>query len=459
MVVKARSEELEDGHHRRHAVPRSDHAAWEPAPNRPDPVDVIEAQNRRRLPELVPVRIGRMIENPFSFLRGAALVMAHDLATTPDTGLTVQVCGDAHLANFGIFASPERALLFDVNDFDETDAGPWEWDVKRLCASAAVLARVSGRPVADQVDSARAGAFAYRRHLAEYAAMPELDLWYDRVDAEHAVRLVAAAGVRARSQVKAELRAVRHHTAEAALPGLTALAPDGSRRIVDHPPLVSHDTVDGHGKLLHSVLAGYLATLEDDRQSLVGRYEVVDFALKAVGVGSVGTRCYIALLLDKTGQPLLLQVKEADASALSQVGAAVPVPHRSRGGTEGRRVVEGQRRMQAASDLFLGWVAAEGVDYYLRQLRDMKGSIDATALDGVGLTDYAELCGWVLARAHARSAGASTAARISGYLGGSTAFEDALGAFGVAYAEQTERDHKALVAAVRKGRLPADPGV
>ena len=383
--------------------------------------------------------------------------MAHDLATTPDTGLTVQVCGDAHLANFGMFASPERALLFDVNDFDETDAGPWEWDVKRLSASVAVLSRVSGRPPADQHEAARSAASAYRRHMAEYAAMSELGVWYSRVDAEHAGRLVASAGAAARSEVHAELRAARHHTAEAVLPGLTALAPDGSRGIVDHPPLVSHHGVDTHGKLLPAVLAGYLSTLEDDRRALVGRYEVVDFALKVVGVGSVGTRCFIALLLDETGQPLLLQVKEADVSALAQVGAAVPVPHRQRGpGPEGRRVVEGQRRMQAASDLFLGWAADEGVDYYVRQLRDMKGSIDATALDGAGLADYAALCGWVLARAHARSAGAATAARIAGYLGGSSAFEDAVGAFAVAYAEQTERDHEALVTAVKRGRLPAE---
>lgn len=400
-----------------------------------------------------------MVQNPFSFLRGAATVMAGDLATTPDTGLTVQVCGDAHLANFGIFASPERTLLFDVNDFDETDAGPWEWDVKRLCASVAVLTLVSGRGAADQVEAASAAAAAYRRHMAKYAVMSELDVWYDRVDADSAVRLVGAAGAGARSRVAADLRDIRHHTAEAAVPELTALAPDGSRRIVDHPPLVSHDTVDGHGHLLHSVLAGYLATLEDDRQALVGRYEVSDFALKVVGVGSVGTRCYIALLLDDTGRPLLLQVKEADASALSRVGAAAPVPHRSGGGTQGRRVVEGQRRMQSASDLFLGWADAEGVDYYIRQLRDMKGSIDAGSLDSAGLADYAELCGWVLARAHARSAGASTAARIAGYVGGSTAFEEALGAFAAAYAVQTERDHAALVTAVRQGRLPAEAGV
>ncbi|HMK98748.1 MAG TPA: DUF2252 domain-containing protein [Acidimicrobiales bacterium] len=459
MVTEARSEELADGRHRRHVVPRSDHAGWEPLPNRPDPVAIIEAQNKSRLPALVPVRIGRMIESPFAFLRGAALVMAHDLATTPDAGFTVQICGDAHMANFGLFASPERVLLFDVNDFDETDAGPWEWDVKRLCASAAVVARDAGRPPSDQQGAARAAAAAYRTHMAEYATMSELDLWYARVDAETAGRLIASADAAAKPAVQAELRAARHRTSASALPKLTELAPNGSPRIVDHPPLVSHEGVDKHGKLLEEVRSGYLAALDDARRALVGRFEAVDFALKVVGVGSVGTRCFIALLLDETEQPLLLQVKEADESAPAQAGAAVPRPGRRRGpGTQARRVVEGQHRMQAATDLFLGWSDAEGVDYYVRQLRDMKGSVDASALDKLVLVDYAGLCGWVLARAHARSAGAATAARIAGYLGSSDAFEDALANFALAYADQTERDHEALVAAVHAGRLPAETG-
>lgn len=460
MAGRARTEELAEGRHRRHAVARSDQGVWEPPPDRPDPVAVIEAQNHFRLPQLVPVRVGRMVENPFAFLRGSALVMAHDLATTADTGFTVQVCGDAHVANFGLFASPERRLLFDVNDFDETDAGPWEWDVKRLCASVAVVARLSAHAATGPQSAARAAASSYRMHMLEYAAMGELDLWYARVDAEVAGRILASAGQRARAEVRTELRAARRHTAQAALPGLTALAPDGSRRIVDHPPLVSHDCVEDHGKLLHAVMAGYLSSLTEDRRGLVGRFEIVDFALKVVGVGSVGTRCFIALLLDETQQPLLLQVKEAQASALAQVGAVVPVPGRHRGpGVEGWRVVDGQRRMQAASDLFLGWAGAEGVDYYVRQLRDMKGSIDAVSLPPAALADYAELCGWTLARAHARSAGAATAAHVAGYLGTSETFDDALASFALSYAEQTERDHEALVAAVKSGRLAAETGV
>ena len=460
MAVKARSEEVEEGRHRRHAVPRSDHGVWEPPPSRPDPVDVIEAQDRTRLPELVPVRIGRMVQSPFGFLRGAALVMAHDLTATPDTGFDVQVCGDAHVANFGLFASPEQTLLFDVNDFDETDVGPWEWDVKRLCTSAAVVARGAGRSTDDQLAAGRAGAASYRVHMTQFAAMGELDVWLSRVDAATAARVVGAAGSDAQAVVRTELRTAQRDTDVTFLPKLTALAPDGSRRIVDHPPLVSHDLVDAHRPLLQEVMVGYLPSLDDDRRALVGRFEVVDFALKAVGVGSVGTRCFIALLLDETDQPLLLQVKEAERSALAQVGAAVPVPgHPAVAGGEGRRVVDGQRRMQAATDVFLGWVGAEGIDYYVRRLRDHKAGVDAMSLSQRALLDYAGLCGWALARAHARSAGAASAARIAGYVGGSEAFDDALGAFSVAYAEQNDKDHDALVSAVKAGRLPAESGV
>jgi uncharacterized protein (DUF2252 family) len=400
-----------------------------------------------------------MAQSPFAFLRGAALVMAHDLASTPDTGIDVQVCGDAHLANFGLFALPEGSLLFDVDDFDETDVGPWEWDVKRLCASAAVAARVAGRGRADQEAAGRASASSYRKHMAVYAAMGELALWQERVDAQSVARVIAAPGTGARRQVRGEIRAAAHRNDVALLPELTALTPDGSRHIVDRPPVISHDFVDQHHRLLQEVMAGYLPSLEDDRRALVGRFEVADFALKVVGVGSVGTRCFIALLLDETGQPLLLQVKEAGRSALEQVGRAVPVPGRRRSpGAQGRRVVDGQRRLQAAPDLFLGWAAAEGFDYYVRRLRDHKGGVDVTGLGQDALVGYAAACGWVLARAHARSAGAGTAARIAGYVGGSEAFEDALGRFASAYAEQTERDHAALVGAVRAGRLPAEHG-
>ena len=464
MPGSARREEREDGRSRRHRLPRADQGGWEPPPGRPDPVAIIEAQNRDRIAELVPVRIGRMLESPFSFLRGAALVMAHDLASTPDTGLDVQVCGDAHLANFGIFASPERDLLFDVDDFDETDVGPWEWDVKRLCASAAVLSRSMGRPEADQRAAARAGAGAYRSWMDRYAEMGELELWYSRVDVDAAAKVIGTgagrAGRAARDEARAEVRAgaavARRDTAAAVLPKLAALAPDGTTRIVDHPPLVTHEGTGPDHELLRSVLAGYLASLEEDRRAVVGRFEVVDFARKVVGVGSVGTGCYLALLVDETGRPLLLQVKQALRSVLDEVGSAAHVPGRHRGpGAEGRRVVDGQRRMQAASDVFLGWAEAAGTDYHVRQLRDMRASVDPVRMSAGALADYVALCGWVLARAHARSAGAAGAARIAGYLGAGDAFDEALGSFAVAYADQTEADHAALVAAVDAGRLPA----
>ncbi|MDE3087033.1 MAG: DUF2252 domain-containing protein [Acidobacteriota bacterium] len=464
MPGSGREEEREDGRRRRHAVPRADQGVWEPPPGRLDPVAVVEAQNRSRIADLVALRVGRMAQSPFAFLRGAALVMAHDLAMTPDTGLDVQVCGDAHLANFGIFASPERALLFDVDDFDETDVGPWEWDVKRLCASAAVLSRHRGHPAPAQRAAAAAAASSYRSWMGRYASMGELDLWYSRVDVDAAARVIGAgAGRTARSEARAEVRAgaasARRDTAAAVLPKLAALAPDGSTRIVDHPPLVTHEGVDPHHELLHGVLAGYLASLEEDRRAVVGRFEVADFARKVVGVGSVGTGCYLALLLDETGRPLLLQVKEADRSALDQAGGAAHVPGRHRGpGAEGRRVVDGQRRMQAASDPFLGWAHAGGTDFHVRQLRDMRASIDPGSMSAGALADYAALCGWVLARGHARSTGAAGAARIAGYLGSSDAFDQALGSFAVAYADQTEADHAALVTAVRAGRLPAFTG-
>lgn len=460
LSTKVRTEELADGRHRRHGVPRSDHAGWEPPPGRADPVALIEAQNAGRMAELVPVRIGRMLQSPLAFMRGAALIMAKDLLSTPDSGFTVQVCGDAHAANFGVFASSEGELVFDVDDFDETDAGAWEWDVKRLCASTAVVARQSGRSRGDQRDAAGAAARSYRTHMASLAAMGEIELWRARVEAATAARVLAGAGRADKARASAELRSAHRHTAERALPALTALAPDGSRQIVDHPPLVSHAAVDVHREVLEKVMAGYLASLQDDRKALVGRFEEADFALKVVGVGSVGTRCFIALLVDETGGPLLLQVKEAGASASAQAGAASAVPGRRPGpGHQGRRVVDGQRRMQAASDAFLGWAAVQGVDYHVRQLRDMQGSLDVSSLDQAGLVEYAGLCGWTLARGHARSAGAATAARVSGYLGSSDAFDEAVASFSLSYAEQNERDHEALCAAVRAGRLVAATGV
>jgi uncharacterized protein (DUF2252 family) len=413
----------------------------------------LDGQNRDRVADLVPVRWGRMLASPFAFLRGAAVVMAGDLATTPVSGITVQACGDAHVANFGVFASPERILLFDVNDFDETLPGPFEWDLKRLATSAVVVARGAGRDDAVGVDAARAAVRSYRHHMRRYAAMGVLDVWYSRVDADAAVRALGPA-----------LSEARRDTSRAALPKLTELTDDGARRIVDHPPLVTHDVGYDEAGTFRPLLRSYRQSLDDDRRVLLDRFTLVDVARKVVGVGSVGTRCYIALLTSDVGEPLFLQVKEADASVLAEpVGdtddgpaPAVPGWQTPRPGREGRRVVDGQKIMQAASDIFLGSAWWRGRDYYVRQLRDMKGTVDLAGLGARALVSYLELCGWTLARAHARS---GPAACIAGYVGGGDVFDDAISRFAVAYADQTEHDHALLVDAVRSGRVVATPGV
>ena len=366
----AENNDFRQGQAVRKSVPRKTHGEWQAPQDRPDPIAVLEAQNASRLPELVPVRWGRMLESPFAFLRGSAAVMAMDLASTAVTGITVQACGDAHIANFGLFASPERNLLFDVNDFDETDRGAWEWDVKRLATSAVVAGRDAGLRLADQREAALGAARSYRRHMKRFSQMSLMDVWYSRVDAEAAVKFFGSSG----APIKKSVDSARRHTSDAALPGLTELVADGTRHIVDHPPLVTHSGIDDHRPALRALFEGYLASLDDAHVALMHRFEVVDFALKVVGVGSVGTRCFIALLQSDLGDSLLLQVKEAEKSVLAPFTASTLLP-------EGRRVVAGQRLMQAATDIFLGWATSDGVDYYVRQLRDMKGSINVAALD------------------------------------------------------------------------------
>jgi uncharacterized protein (DUF2252 family) len=394
-----------------------------------------------------------MLESPFAFLRGSAALMAADLASTPVTGVMVQVCGDAHLANFGVFASPERNLLFDVNDFDETTTGPWEWDLKRLATSAVVAARVSGRSPQEQSDAARSAASSYRTRLEEYAGLGVLDTWYAKVDAGAAL---GAIGTKSATPAKTTIARARHATSEASLPKLTELTAQGQRRIVDHPPVVSHVGMDAHDAVLHQLLHRYRSSLEDERRVLLDRFEVVDFALKVVGVGSVGTRCFIALLVSELGDPLFLQVKEAEPSVLAAAMAPAPAPSAARRTSQGRRVVDGQRLMQAASDIFLGWVDSDGVDYYVRQLRDMKGAVDISALSAAGFVEYARICGWALARAHARS---GPAARVAGYAGTSGTLDEAITRFALAYADQTERDYALLTEAVHSGRIKASTGV
>ncbi len=401
----------------------------------------LEEQNRSRLPALVPLRWARTLPSPFTFLRGAAVVMASDLAGTPATGITVQACGDAHIANFGVFASPERNLLFDVTDFDETLRAPWEWDLKRLAASAVVAARAARLDERVGRAAAEAGVRAYRAGMARYAEETALGTWYARIDEETTRRLGRG---RSRTQLEALFASARDATSATALPALAKLTRAGNWRIVDHPPVVSHDGIDQYEAALRRAYATYRETLEDDRRLLLDRFEVRDFALKVVGVGSVGTRCFVALLVSDVEEPLFLQVKEAQRSVLA------PYAHADGTVREGRRVVTGQRLMQADSDIFLGWAEADGTDYYVRQLRDMKASADfATMRPGV-FHDYLRLCGATLARAHARS---GTAPEIAGYLGRGRGFDRAVTRFAVSYADQTTADHQALRDAVRTGRI------
>jgi uncharacterized protein (DUF2252 family) len=422
-------------------VPRAALAAWTPPADRADPVALLDAQNRNRIPELVPIRWARMVASPFAFLRGAAAVMAADLATTAVTGITVQLAGDAHIANFGVFASPERDLLFDVTDFDETHPGPWEWDVKRLTTSSVVAARDAGLGEAAARAAAEAGARAYRRAMRRFADRTVLETWYARVD-EEATRVLLKG--RSRAQLEKMFDTARSQTSTTALPKLVDLTRTGEWRIVDHPPVVSHVGMAPHEQGLRTLVETYRHSLEDDRRLLFGRFTVRDFALKVVGVGSVGTRCFVALLESDAGEPLFLQIKEAEASVLAPYTPAQP------GMRQGRRVVSGQRILQANSDIFLGWAEGEGIDYYVRQLRDMKGSANFAIMRSGVLSDFVTLCGETLARAHARS---GVAPEIAGYLGRGRRFDRALTEFAVAYADQTIRDHQALRDAVTTGRI------
>jgi uncharacterized protein (DUF2252 family) len=428
----------------RKAVPRSFHGPWRPPKDRPDPVSVLEAQAVTRVPELVPIRYGRMAASEFAFLRGAPAIMAADLASTPNTGLTVQLCGDAHLSNFGFYASPERALLFDLNDFDETLPGPFEWDVKRLAASVSVAARQNGFSESASRDAAQAGARAYREHMRELATRAELDVWYERVDTE-----VLLPEVRKRNRAEAEqvLAKARGRTSLQALEKLTEPGSDGEPRIKHDPPLLQPIGMRELG-IVQETYEDFLHSMQEDRRVLLERFRIVDAALKVVGVGSVGTRCFVALLVGTTvGDPLMLQIKEAEQSVL----AAHLGPSRHR--HQGERVVVGQRLLQAASDIFLGWATGPaGRFFYWRQLRDMKGSVEVERLDARMLLRYSELCGRTLARAHARS---GPRAEIAEYLGRGDAFDRAVASWAVAYGEQTHHDHEALLAAIAQGRVQA----
>jgi uncharacterized protein (DUF2252 family) len=450
------------GRARRAAAPRSSHG-YEPAKNRPDPIGLLEAQDDTRVPALVPIRYGRMLASPLAFYRGAAAVMASDLAPTQRSGIDVQLCGDAHLSNFGLFASPERRLMFDINDFDETLPGPWEWDLKRLVTSMVVAARARGFSARDQERIALATAAEYRTSMAQFAALGNLEVWYARVDVETLGPQVAAEiDTTTRKRARKLVAEARTRDNREALSKLTRLV-DGAPRIVSRPPLLvpvgelaegeRESTLTG----LRGLLRIYLRSLQPDRRVLLENYQVVDFARKVVGVGSVGTHAWIALLLGRDRQdPLFLQIKEARASVLE------PFVRASAYGNAGQRVVEGQRLMQAASDIFLGWlnvkqdIDGHRRDYYVRQLRDWKGSAETAAMTPDGMTAYGRLCAATLARAHARS---GDRVAIAAYLGAGDAFDRAITAFGIAYADQNERDHAALAAAVKTGRISAETGL
>ena len=464
----------------RQETPLPGHSGWSPAADRADPVALLEAQDLTREPDLVPVRHGRMMVSPFTFYRGAAKIMAADLASTPAAGLGAQLCGDAHLSNFGVYASPERTLVFDLNDFDETLPGPFEYDVKRMAASFVIAGRNNGYSAADTRAAAAASVRAYREAMAGFADMRTLDIWYAHLPEDALMTAVretvagttqTAKGKQGKKQAKAakkaaergEKMAAKARTRDSlqALSKLGELA-DGRYRIVSQPPVIipardlaaaSGISPDELGQVIRDQFRAYKATLQLDRRRLLEHFEIVDMARKVVGVGSVGTRAFIVLLQGRdAGDPLFLQIKEATASVLED-----HLPS-SRFAQPGERVVQGQRMMQAVSDIFLGWTKGAEQDryYYWRQLRDMKGSGDVESMSPAALAFYAGMCGWTLARAHARS---GDPVAIAAYLGSSDAFDQSVTGFSLRYADQNEQDFEAFIKAIRSGRLEAVEGV
>jgi uncharacterized protein (DUF2252 family) len=443
-AIRSREERLAAGRALRDSVPRRSHAGWTPSARRRDPIAILEKSNQDRLPELVPIRYGRMLRSPFTFLRGSAGLMAHDLATTPATGLRVQACGDCHLLNFGLFATPERNLVFDLNDFDETLPAPWEWDLKRLAVSFAVAARDNRLSDSKAREAVLECARAYRERLREYSRMSPLEIWYTRLDMKTLIAMAPDEKTKKNREDLAEK--ARQRVIENLFPKIAGKEA-GRHRIVDQPPVLYHVAEADIEERFREGLADYRLSLPDERRFLLDRYRLEDFALKVVGIGSVGTRCLIGLFFDEENHPLILQLKEACRSVLE------PYAGKSIYDNQGQRIVTGQRLMQSSSDIFLGWARGRrGRDFFVRQLRDMKMSAPVEGLTAVQLKSYAGFCGWTLARAHAKSGDAAT---ISGYLGKGDTYDQALGKFALAYADQNEQDHAALVKAVRSGRLKA----
>ena len=459
-VGRDRVERHEMGKALRKTAPRSSHGNWQPADDRPDPLDLLQEQDQGRIEKLLPIKYGRMVASPFAFLRGSAVIMASDLAETPVSGLNVILCGDAHLANFGLFASPERDLVFDINDFDEAYPGPWEWDLKRLAASVVVSGRENELSAKKCREIAVDATEIYRAAMARFAEASTLDMWYFHVEADSVKKVFEKSSKKGQKSAAKVIKKAQFRTQEETLDKLTFME-DGRRRIVSNPPLlvplreldekyvlqITEETVENNWNQ-------YLDSLPDERRFLLRRYRLVDAALRVGGVGSVGTRCFIALLEGHSNDDaLILQLKETGPSSLEAY-----LPEQENYTEHARRVVTGQRVIQATSDIFLGWHTSQqtNIKYYWRQLKDMKGSFDVATLDMEGFKTYIGVCAFTLARAHARTGDPSG---ISGYLGSNDTFAEAIADFAAAYADQTERDHQALATAVESGRIVAELGI
>lgn len=436
---------VDAGKAKRDAVPRDVHGSWKRSSSRVDPLAILRAADSGRLPELIPIRYGRMLQSPFAFYRGSAAVMAADLADTPVIEVTVQACGDCHLKNFGGFATPERNIVFDINDFDETLPAPWEWDVKRLATSFVLAARSNHLPDKEAEEFAVQCVRGYRKAIRQFSDLSSLDLWYTRLDFN--AFLAEIPDPKLRSQVERRVeKAAAQRGSNVDYPKL-AQSTHGQIHIRDAPPLIFHPEGARSAEFRQTaeeILMRYRESLPEDRKILLDRYRFVDAAIKVVGIGSVGTRCWIALMMSSSNEPLFLQLKQAGPSVLEPYAGKSVYAH------NGQRVVVGQRLMQAASDIFLGWTTGPAGDFYVRQLRDAKISPLVETFDALMFSTYAKMCGRNLARAHAKSGNPWT---IGGYLGKSDQFDVAIGKFAMAYADQAERDHASLSAAVKRGAI------